>query len=90
MGPVTAAIVEVVPTSARAVAAGVLAATQNLFGLAIGPVLIGILSDRYGLASAMSAVPWFCCAAGGLFVLAARTYQHDRGRVEALAPVASL
>ena len=89
VGPVTAAIVEVVPTSARAVAAGVLAATQNLFGLAIGPVLIGILSDRYGLASAMSAVPWFCCAAGALFVVAARTYQRDRGRVEVLAPVAS-
>jgi predicted MFS family arabinose efflux permease len=89
VGPVTAAIVEVVPTSARAVAAGVLAATQNLFGLAIGPVLIGILSDRYGLASAMTAVPWFCCAAGALFILAARTYQRDRGRVERLAVVAS-
>src|SRR5690349_8391506 len=39
VGPVTAAIIEVVPAFARATAAAVLAATQNLFGLALGPVL---------------------------------------------------
>ena len=90
VGPVTAAIVEVVPVFARATAAGVLAATQNLFGLALGPVLIGVLSDRYGLSSALTAVPWFCCAAGVLFVLAARTYRRDRGQVERLEAVAPL
>jgi len=89
VGPVTAAIVEVVPLFARATAAGVLAATQNLFGLALGPVLIGLLSDRYGLSSAMTAVPWFCCVAGALFVLAARAYPRDRGLVERLEAVAS-
>jgi sugar phosphate permease len=89
VGPVTAAIMQVVPISARAAAAGVQAATQNLFGLALGPMLVGVLSDRHGLASAMTVVPWFCCAAGVLFVLAAGTYQRDRKRVDRLAAVAS-
>jgi len=90
VGPVTAAIVEVVPAFARATAAAVLAATQNLFGLALGPVLIGMLSDRHGLAAALTAVPVVCCAAGLLFVAAARTYARDRKRVDGLQPAASL
>lgn len=89
VGPVTAAIVEVVPAFARATAAAVLAATQNLFGLALGPVLVGMLSDRHGLASAMTAVPVCCVAAGLLFLAAARAYPRDRGRVERLQPAAS-
>ena len=90
VGPVTAAIVDVVPAFARATAAAVLAATQNLFGLALGPVLIGVLSDRHGLASAMTAVPISCVAAGLLFLAAARAYPRDRGRAERLQPAASL
>lgn len=90
VGPVTAAIVEVVAPYARATAAGVLAATQNLFGLALGPLLIGILSDRYGLASAMTFVPLFCGAAGLLFIAAGRLYPRDRARVASVEPAAAL
>jgi sugar phosphate permease len=88
VGPVAAAVVEVVPPHARASAAAFLAATQNLFGLAIGPVLIGILSDRYGLPVAITVVPAFCALAGLAFVAAARAYPRDRARVESLLPVA--
>ena len=90
VGPVTAAIVEVVPPFARATAAGVLAATQNLFGLGLGPVLIGLLSDRFGLASAMRVVPLFSVGAALLFVAAARAYPRDRARVETAGSMPTL
>jgi predicted MFS family arabinose efflux permease len=88
VGPVTAAVIEVVPPYAQATAAAFLAATQNLFGLAIGPILTGMLSDRYGLAAAMTVVPMFCGIAGLGFVAAARTYPRDRARLEPVQGVA--
>jgi MFS family permease len=60
-----------------------LALTQNLFGLAAGPLLTGLLSDRYGLAFALSIVPLFCVGAACAFVTAARTYEADLRRAEA-------
>ena len=89
VGPVTAAVVEVVPPHARASAAAFLAATQNLFGLAIGPVLIGILSDRYGLPVAIAVVPAFCALAGLAFIAAARAYPRDRARLGSLQSIAA-
>jgi len=53
-------------------------------------VLVGMLSDRQGLASAMTAVPVCCLAAGLLFLAAARAYPRDRGRAERLQPAVSL
>jgi predicted MFS family arabinose efflux permease len=90
VGPVTAAILDVVSPFARATAAAVLAATQNLFGLALGPVVIGLLSDRFGLEAAMGVVPLFSGVAGVLFMIAARTYARDRARVESAEPLATL
>lgn len=88
VGPVTAAVIDVVHPYARATAAAVLAVTQNLFGLAVGPVLIGMLSDRYGLAGAMTAVPMFCGIAALTFIAAARAYPRDRSRIEPLQAIA--
>ena len=91
VGPVTAAILEVVSSFARATAAALLAATQNLFGLALGPVMIGLLSDRFGLGSAMAVVPLFSAVAGLCFIAAARSYPRDRARVESVdEPLATL
>jgi MFS transporter, Spinster family, sphingosine-1-phosphate transporter len=90
VGPVTAAMLEVVSPFARATAAGVLAAMQNLFGLALGPIMIGMLSDRFGLASAMSVVPLFSAAAGLFFIAAARAYPRDRARIDPGEPLATL
>jgi predicted MFS family arabinose efflux permease len=89
VGPVTAAILEVVSPFARATAAALLAATQNLFGLALGPLMIGLLSDRFGLGAAMSVVPLFSAAAALFFVGAARVYPHDRARVQLVEPLAT-
>jgi predicted MFS family arabinose efflux permease len=83
IGPVCAVVVDVVHPAVRATAASVLSLTQNLFGLAAGPLLTGFLSDAYGLPFAMSVVPLFCLLAAAVFVLASRTYVSDLKRVEA-------
>ena len=90
VGPVTAAILEAVSPFARSTAAAVLAATQNLFGLALGPIMIGLLSDRFGLETAMRVVPLFSGVACVFFIVAARTYPRDRARVESGEPLATL
>ena len=74
IGAVAAVVVDVVNPSLRATAAAVLSLTQNMIGLAAGPFLTGVLSDRYGLPFALSVVPLFCLFAAGLFMMAARTY----------------
>ena len=82
IGPVAAVVVDVVHPAVRATAASVLSLTQNLFGLAAGPLLTGFLSDAYGLPFAMSVVPVFCVVAAAVFCIAARTYVADLGRVD--------
>jgi MFS family permease len=82
IGPSAAVVVDVAPPALRGTAASMLALTQNLFGLAAGPLLTGLLSDRYGLAFALSLVPLFCVGAAYAFVMAARTYEADLRRVE--------
>ena len=97
IGPVCAVVVDVVHPAVRATAAAVLSLTQNLFGLAAGPLLTGVLSDAYGLPFAMSVVPLFCLLAAGVFVVAARSYLSDLetaeagcgARERAFAPVAA-
>ena len=82
IGPVAAVVVDVVHPAVRATAASILSLTQNLFGLAAGPLLTGYLSDRYGLPFALAVVPVFCLAAAAVLVLAARTYLDDLRNAE--------
>jgi predicted MFS family arabinose efflux permease len=80
IGAVAAVVLDVVNPTLRATAAAVLSLTQNLIGLAAGPVLAGVLSDAYGLPFALSVVPLFCLLAAGMFFTAARSYAADAGR----------
>jgi predicted MFS family arabinose efflux permease len=77
VGPTDAVVIDVTHPGLRATAAAVLALTRNLFGLAGGPLLAGVLSDAYGLSYAMAVVPIFGIAAAVLFIYAARTYPGD-------------
>ncbi|HPO18028.1 MAG TPA: MFS transporter [Rubrivivax sp.] len=85
VGPVTAIVIDVIHPGVRATGASVLALFQNLFGLAAGPFIVGVLSDVLGLQAALTLVP----LAGGLaalfFVLASRSYEGDIQRVAAVA-----
>jgi hypothetical protein len=64
----------------RATGASVLALFQNLFGLAAGPFLVGMLSDGIGLVPALTAIPLCSLLAAGAFLLAARSYEADKAR----------
>ncbi len=77
IGPVAAVVVDVTHPGLRATAAAVLSLTQNLFGLALGPLLTGLLSDAYGLTFALSVVPIFCLVSAAMLLWASRSYEHD-------------
>jgi len=77
VGPVSAVVLDVVHPSVRATAGSILSLVQNLFGLAGGPLLTGVLSDKFGLQFALAVVPVFCLLAAALFLFAARTYVSD-------------
>jgi MFS transporter, Spinster family, sphingosine-1-phosphate transporter len=82
VGPVSAVVADVVHPGVRATGLSVLALAQNLFGLAAGPFVTGVLSDLYGLQTALALVPAFGLLAAAFFVLAARSYEADVQRVE--------
>ena len=94
VGPVAAIVIDVVHPGVRATGASVLALFQNLFGLAAGPFLAGMLSDAWGLVPALTTTPLFAVLAAGAFMLAARSYEADKARAsealrtEALPPAA--
>ena len=81
VGPVSAVVIDVVHPGVRATGASVLSLFQNLFGLAAGPFLAGVLSDSFGLATAMTVIPLSGALAATFFLLAARSYEGDLQRV---------
>jgi MFS family permease len=62
-GPIGAVVARLTPESIRATAFGTLTFFNNLLGLASGPLVTGALADRFGLATAMRAVPLISVAA---------------------------
>jgi MFS family permease len=61
----------------RATGASILGLTQNLFGMAMGPLIGGVLSDASGLQTALALTPLFGIAAAWLLVIGSRTYERD-------------
>jgi MFS family permease len=80
-GPVAAVVVDVVHPALRATAISTMAAVGNLLGLAVGPVLAGWLSDRYGLTAALTVIPLLCVASAATFWYGSRSYRRDRDAV---------
>jgi MFS transporter, Spinster family, sphingosine-1-phosphate transporter len=80
VGPVSAIVIDVVHPGVRATGCSVLALFQNLFGLALGPVIAGTLSDAWGLESALTLMPAFSALAAIAFMVAARSYENDKER----------
>jgi MFS transporter, Spinster family, sphingosine-1-phosphate transporter len=85
VGPVSAVVIEIVHPSIRSTGASMLSLFQNLFGLASGPFIAGMLSDRLGLSTSLTCVPAFACVAAILFILAGRS--HDAGLARAREPL---
>jgi MFS transporter, Spinster family, sphingosine-1-phosphate transporter len=80
VGPVSAIVIDVVHPGVRATGASVLALFQNLFGLAAGPFVAGVLSDAWGLVPALTATPLCALVAAGAFWMAAGSYETDKAR----------
>jgi MFS family permease len=80
-GPVPAVAIDVVHPALRSTAGSMVAIVQNLFGLGLGPLITGALSDKLGLQTAMAIVPVSCALAAILLVIGSRFYREDRDAV---------
>ena len=76
-GPSAAIVMNVVHPGFRATGASILGLLQNLFGMAMGPLIGGVLSDAFGLQTALAVTPVFGIAAAWLLVIGSRTYERD-------------
>lgn len=81
-GVVGSVSVDVAHPALRATAMSMAAVAQNLFGFAVGPLVVGAVSDTYGLRAALAVVPVFCGFAAAFFWFASRHYDNDLRRVE--------
>jgi MFS family permease len=77
VGPAAAIVIDVTHPGVRSTGASVLSLFQNLFGLALGPVVAGLLSDALGLETAMAIMPAFGLVAIGALLMASRSYAGD-------------
>ncbi|MGB6457435.1 MAG: MFS transporter [Streptosporangiaceae bacterium] len=82
-GVVGSVSVDVVDPALRATAVSMVALAQNLFGFAVGPLVVGVVSDAYGLKAAMAVIPVFCAFAACFLWSASRHYDSDLRRVAA-------
>ncbi len=82
-GVVGSVAVDVVDPALRATAVSMVALAQNLFGFAVGPLVVGAVSDAYGLKAALTVIPVFCGFAAFFLGYASRHYDNDMRRVAA-------
>ena len=81
VGPATAIVIEVVHPGVRSTGASVLSLLQNLMGLAAGPFIAGLLSDVFGLQTALALTSLTPVLAAVSFMIARSGYQLDKQRV---------
>jgi MFS transporter, Spinster family, sphingosine-1-phosphate transporter len=81
LGTTSALTVEVAHPGIRATALAVGALIQNLLGLAAGPAITGILSDHFGLTTALGIVPIFSLFSALTFLWVRRVFLRDLTRM---------
>ena len=84
-GPISAVIFDVVPARISATVAGAYLLFIHLAGDAISFPLVGMLSDRFGLANAVLVLPSVAIAGGLVILGAVRTVVRDMARIAAPA-----
>lgn len=84
-GPMTAAIFDVVPPQIGASVIGTYVFFTHIAGDAIAYPLVGMLSDRFGLPTAMLILPTAAFVGGVVVLQAVRTVGRDRDRAAANA-----
>ncbi len=73
---------DVVHPGLRATSYSFCVITQNLLGSSLGPLFVGIISDRYDITTAMMIVPIASIVASVLFFIASFYYEGDIAKVE--------
>jgi MFS family permease len=82
-GPTGAMVARLTHESIRATAFGTYTFFNNLLGLAAGPLVTGILADRFGLVTAMKIVPLVAIGAILFLVLGRLAYPSSLRKLEA-------
>ena len=75
-GPVITALQDVVQSALRSASTGATVTCNNPAGMALGPLVIGVLSDTLGLRQALLIVSFVPLLAMAAFLLAVPMYQH--------------
>lgn len=73
---------DVVHPGLRATSYSFCVIAQNLLGSSLGPLFVGMLSDRYDIHTALTVVPVFSFIAAGLYLTASFFYENDFRKVE--------
>ncbi|MGU7784352.1 MFS transporter [Burkholderia sp. PU8-34] len=84
VGVVASIAMDVIHPGVRSTGAAVLSLFQNVFGLAMGPFLAGVISDRWGLQHAMTVIPLFSVLAAVFFIVSMRSYDADAAEISAV------
>jgi MFS family permease len=77
VGPVAAVVADVVHPGVRATAIATASVAQNLLGLAVGPLMTGVIADRFGLPTALTVMPAACGVAAVAFWHGSGRYVSD-------------
>lgn len=81
VGTTAAVAVDVVHPAVRTTAGAMVATVYNLFGLGIGPLITGALSDHFGLQTAMAIIPVASALACVVLLAGARSYPREYAAV---------
>jgi predicted MFS family arabinose efflux permease len=84
VGPISAVVFDVIHPAMRSTGAAVLSLAQNLLGLAVGPFLTGLLSDQWGLQTALLLVPLASLVSAAAFLRSTLSYADDMKSVAAI------
>jgi len=76
---------DVVHPGLRAVSLSLNVVIQHSLGSPLGPLFVGMVSDSYGISTAMKILPLFTLLAGVLFLLGSFFYERDLQRVDKVA-----
>jgi MFS transporter, Spinster family, sphingosine-1-phosphate transporter len=86
-GITTAVAMDIVHPGLRSTAVSVVTLANNIIGLGGGPFIVGLLSDAYGLTTALALGSLFALPAAFFLAIASRTYANDRwAAAEVIAP----
>jgi MFS family permease len=83
-GPAGAMVANLTSPVVHAAAFATLTLANNLFGLAPGPLVTGMLADRLGLHGALQAIVFIALPASIAFLIGRRHYAQDLLRIQAL------